>query len=246
MKMSKKEQVLAFWLLAILTAIVAVFLLAWNASAASLTRIEDFCLPTYGRDASRSVECQEIAATVPDYCLLAVVPLTNADPRMATCVSKGIPANCVPSASNSIKDEACAKKYEQLIRCSTGTSILFDACMTPDGGIWGILRLVLQILTMGVGVLAVLGFVIAAIIYTTAGGDENKVRLAKTMIFNIAIGLVMYVLLYALVNFILPGNVSGNSCQDMKNNGATDSELMSAGCEKNPDTGQWSLSKPTP
>jgi len=75
------------------------------------------------------------------------------------------------------------------------------------GGIWYILNLVMQILTWGVGIVAVLGVVIASIVYTTAGGDEGKVKLAKTMVFNIAIGLVLYALLWAILNFILPNTI---------------------------------------
>ncbi|MCL2085352.1 hypothetical protein FWH09_00210 [Candidatus Saccharibacteria bacterium] len=89
------------------------------------------------------------------------------------------------------------------------TGILAPECDEKGGGIWYILNLVMQILTWGVGVVAVIGVVVASIVYTTAGGDEGKTRLAKTMIFNIAIGVVMYVLLYAIINFIMPGDISG-------------------------------------
>ncbi|MDR0887272.1 MAG: hypothetical protein LBM97_01120 [Candidatus Nomurabacteria bacterium] len=85
-----------------------------------------------------------------------------------------------------------------------------DFCNAQGGGIWYILNLALRILTWGVGIVAVLGVIIAAIIYTTAGGDDGKVKLAKTMIFNIAIGLVLYVLLYAILNFILPNQINSS------------------------------------
>ncbi|MDR0887151.1 MAG: hypothetical protein LBM97_00440, partial [Candidatus Nomurabacteria bacterium] len=51
------------------------------------------------------------------------------------------------------------------------TNIIKVDCGKKGEGIWGILRLVLQILTWGVGILGVLGIVIASIVYTTAGGD---------------------------------------------------------------------------
>jgi len=83
-------------------------------------------------------------------------------------------------------------------------------CNNEGGGIWHMLNLAMQILTWGVGIIAVMGIVIAAIFYATAGGDQSKSRLAKVMIFNVAVGVVMYVLLYAIINFLIPGNISGS------------------------------------
>ena len=85
------------------------------------------------------------------------------------------------------------------------TSILNVSCDDRGGGIWGILDVVLIILTASIGVLAVLGFVIAGIMYATASGSEERVKKAKTMIFNIVLGLVIYALLWALLEFLIPG-----------------------------------------
>lgn len=98
----------------------------------------------------------------------------------------------------------CGGVETSIIACDAGKD-------SEGGAIWDILNLVLQILTWGVGIAAVVGIVIAAIVYTTAGGDPAKTKMAKTMIFNIGIGLVLYVLLYAILNFILPNDLGSSS-----------------------------------
>lgn len=103
--------------------------------------------------------------------------------------------------------------------CLDGTVIAgTDKC--PDGsspkvavdntGVWGILIVVINILTAGIGVVAVAGIVYASIVYTTAGGDANQTKKAMTIIANIVIGVVAYALMYALLNFLIPGGLFNN------------------------------------
>ena len=79
------------------------------------------------------------------------------------------------------------------------TAIL-DGCSTPKD----ILIDVVNIMTVGVGVLATIGLGVAGIQYLTAGGSEEKTRKAKRRILEIVIGLLAYVLIYAFLQFILP------------------------------------------
>ena len=82
-----------------------------------------------------------------------------------------------------------------------------DWCEPGDDGqgIQQILELVVNILSMGVGVLAILGIMICGFMYATAGGDEGKVKTAKTRILEIVIGLIVYALLYWGMTFLIPG-----------------------------------------
>ncbi len=79
-----------------------------------------------------------------------------------------------------------------------------------NSGIWAILLLVINILTGAIGLVAVGGIVYASIIYTTAGGDANQVKKAMTIIADIVIGVVAYALMYALLNFLVPGGLFNN------------------------------------
>lgn len=81
-------------------------------------------------------------------------------------------------------------------------------CSCDDGeggGIKEILKLVVDIMSIGVGVLAVIGISVSGVQYLTAGGSEEKTRKAKRRILEIVIGLIAYVLIYALLRFLLPG-----------------------------------------
>jgi len=77
-------------------------------------------------------------------------------------------------------------------------------------GVWAILLLVINILTAGIGVVAVGGIVYASIVYTTAGGDPNQTKKAMTIIADIVIGVVAYALMYAVLNFLVPGGLFNN------------------------------------
>jgi len=76
-----------------------------------------------------------------------------------------------------------------------------------DTGVWGILLLAINILTAGIGIVAVAGVVYASILYTTAGGSSDQTKKAMTIIADIVIGVVAYALMYAVLNFLVPGGL---------------------------------------
>ena len=76
-----------------------------------------------------------------------------------------------------------------------------------DTGLWGLLMLAINILTAGIGVSAVGGIIYGAVLYTTSGGSLDQVKKALQIIQNVAIGLVMYALMYAFLNYIIPGGL---------------------------------------
>ena len=67
-----------------------------------------------------------------------------------------------------------------------------------------ILNTVIDIMTIGIGILGVIGISVVGIQYLTAGGSEEKTRKAKRRMFEIVIGLVAYVILYAVVKWLMP------------------------------------------
>jgi len=88
---------------------------------------------------------------------------------------------------------------------SCSTAILKGFC-TKDG-IWKILALVVNILATGVGLVAVGGFIYAAILYATAEDNASQVTKAKMMMTNIVIGLVAFALMWGFLQFLIPGGV---------------------------------------
>ncbi len=91
------------------------------------------------------------------------------------------------------------------------TSILggADHCVDPDANqIKGILALIVRILMYGLGAAAVIGVVIAGILYLTARDNEQQAVVAKRRLFEIAIGLIAWALVFVVVEWLLPGGLS--------------------------------------
>ncbi|RYC74629.1 hypothetical protein [Candidatus Nanosyncoccus alces] len=84
---------------------------------------------------------------------------------------------------------------------------ILESCATDNGkgsSIFCVLNFVVDIMTIGIGILGVIGITIVGIQYLTAGGSEEKTRKAKRRMFEIVIGLVAYVLIYAALKWLLP------------------------------------------
>ncbi|MBQ9180610.1 hypothetical protein IJ135_00730 [Candidatus Saccharibacteria bacterium] len=87
-----------------------------------------------------------------------------------------------------------------------------DGCFEDNGGsgISHIIMLVIDIMSVGVGILGVIGISISGIQYLTAGGNEERTRKSKRRLFEIVIGLVAYGLIYALMSWIVPNFRDGS------------------------------------
>lgn len=84
----------------------------------------------------------------------------------------------------------------------TSTSILKGV-----SDIDGLLALVVRVLSYGLGAAAVIGVVVAGIMYLTARDNESQVAAAKQRLFNTVIGLVAWVVMFSVVNWLIPGTV---------------------------------------
>lgn len=90
------------------------------------------------------------------------------------------------------------------------TAVLPASLCADDGsGIMGLLGMLVSILAAGVGIVAVGGLVYAAILYTSAADDAGQTKKAKDMIANVVIGIVAFALMWAFLQFIIPGGVFG-------------------------------------
>ena len=94
------------------------------------------------------------------------------------------------------------------------TSIIGDGQQYCDdgqgGGVYEILAIVLNVLTIGVGILGTLGIVIAGIQYLTAGDNEQQVATAKKRIIEVVIGLAIYAVMYVALSWLIPGGIFNN------------------------------------
>ncbi len=74
--------------------------------------------------------------------------------------------------------------------------------------IWQLLILVINILTGGVAIAALGGLVYASILYTSSGGNPETRKKSLGIITNVVIGIISFALMWALLNFIIPGGMS--------------------------------------
>lgn len=66
-----------------------------------------------------------------------------------------------------------------------------------------ILELVVDILTIGVGILGVVGMTITGIQYLTADNNKAKIDKTKRRMFEIMIGLAVYAITFGLFKLLL-------------------------------------------
>ena len=79
-------------------------------------------------------------------------------------------------------------------------------------GVYKILNLVIDILSMGIAIVGIIGVTIVGIQYLTAKDSEEKTRKAKNRMLEIVIGLVAYAVLFAAVQWLLPGGMMNKNC----------------------------------
>jgi hypothetical protein len=78
-------------------------------------------------------------------------------------------------------------------------------------GIFDVLRIVLNVLTAGVGVAATLGIIVSALRYSQSRDNAEAMAGAKRMIINIVIGLVVWAMFFAFLQWLLPGDSFGET-----------------------------------
>ena len=84
----------------------------------------------------------------------------------------------------------------------------YFAC-DADGSdaIVGIIRIIIIIVSVGVGIIAVGGIVYGAILYAAAQDSQDQIRKAISVIRSVVIGLVLYIFMVTILNFLVPGGV---------------------------------------
>ena len=88
------------------------------------------------------------------------------------------------------------------------TLLFGEICDKCDGGaIFKVVAFFTKVVSAGVLVLAVIGIIICGIMILTAGSDAGKLARAKKRIVEIVIGIVVYALMFTIVNFIIPGGI---------------------------------------
>lgn len=112
------------------------------------------------------------------------------------------------------------------------TNIINCTSSDGEGGIFSVLGWVVRILTVAVGILAVVGVSIVGVQYLTAKDNEEQVRKAKKRLVHVVIGIIAYILLFGVANFLLPGGFFNEFYEQYVVGGVTNNDVNSKNGEK--------------
>lgn len=116
-----------------------------------------------------------------------------------------------------IASPAVAQTDMKQVKCGTdqvavGVAINGSNCIDKGSSVdnnviivW--LSSIIKFLTVGVGVAATGGVVYGGFLYLTSGGKPAQTQKGVTTIINALIGVVLYALAFAIINYLVPGGV---------------------------------------
>ena len=76
--------------------------------------------------------------------------------------------------------------------------------LSDDMDIEKLLKLVANIMLYGLGAAAVIGVIVAGIMYLTAKDNEQQVAKAKKRLLDVVIGLVAWAALWTVLHWLIP------------------------------------------
>jgi len=83
-------------------------------------------------------------------------------------------------------------------------------CLTGNSDVNSILNIIkigINFLAAGVGVLATTMLIYGGIQYITSNGNPQSITAAKQKITNVVIGVIAFAFLYALIQWLIPGGI---------------------------------------
>lgn len=94
-------------------------------------------------------------------------------------------------------------------KCGGTDTILISCDENSDGReqVCHVMNLIVEIMSIGIGILAVIGIIITGIQYLTAGSNEEKARKSKRRMYELVIGLVLYAALATVIVWLNPGGL---------------------------------------
>lgn len=140
------------------------------------------------------------------------VKLGSIEDYKKACETAGLGA--FQSIKTSLKDDSelpsakCIDTNDPY-NCTPKTSFAFGSCGTDNVGIRCMMVEILKFLSIGVGLAVVGGIITGGIVYSTSEGNPSKTQSGIKIISNSILALVLYFLMFAIINFLIPGGVLG-------------------------------------
>lgn len=92
-------------------------------------------------------------------------------------------------------------------KCCGGAQTTLISCSNDGDAVTNLLTLAVNFLAVGVGAAVVGGIAYGAFLYASAGASAEQSKRGIEHIRNAVIALVIFILMYAIINFIVPGGL---------------------------------------
>lgn len=144
--------------------------------------------------------------------LFVTAPVVYAEP--AIC-SDGTPApnsntaNC-PGGRSDV-DQGVREDNRQCSEKDVKVSVALqgnDKCIGDEGNpIIEYMRGAIKFLSGAFGLVVVLMIIISGVQYITSQGNPDQTKTAKTRLFNAVTGLVLFIMMYGILEYLIPGSI---------------------------------------
>lgn len=124
--------------------------------------------------------------------------------RVAACPNNGVPdanGNC---GSDFVKTDGCVNVAIPIL--SGGAKCVSNSQGT-GGAIVNYLREILKLLSGAVSLVIMLMLIISGVQYITSTADPARVKAAKTRLQNAIIALLLFLTMFAILTFLVPGGI---------------------------------------
>lgn len=115
-------------------------------------------------------------------------------------VGVGVPVPAHAALFDNPKAQVC-EGLNAGAKNSDGTPVACDKA--ANKGVSGILRTALNLISLAVGVIAVIMIIVGGLKYITSQGDSNSINSAKDTLLYAVVGLVVVLLAQVIVQFVL-------------------------------------------
>ena len=92
-------------------------------------------------------------------------------------------------------------------KCDGHDTNIISCSSAGSNGIYDLLITIVNFLAIGVGVAVLAGIVFGALLYSSASGNAEQAKRGIGYVRNAVIALVMFILMYAFINFLIPGGL---------------------------------------
>lgn len=140
---------------------------------------------------------------------------------VAACLDQGLTGDDLKECIKNVDGADDSKAEEQVNKttppanppgagkgdCGDAKTVLVKCTGSGENALGDILKQIIIILSIGIGVAAVGGIVYGSMLYTTARDSSSQTEKGMEVIRNVVIGILLYIFMIALINWLVPGGV---------------------------------------